>query len=54
MVYSTLCDSVPTCSGFIHLPGDLLILLGVTGTMGGVRMSRMRVENREKLFIYPP
>lgn len=54
VMYSTLCDSVLTCSGFIHLPGDLLILLGVTGTMGGVQIWRMRAENREKLFIYPP
>lgn len=54
VMYSTLCDSVLTCSAFIHLPGDLLILLGVTGTMGGVQMWRMRAENREKLFIYPP
>lgn len=29
---------VLTCPGFIHVPGDLLMILEVIGTMGGVGM----------------
>lgn len=48
------CEGCPALSAIIRLPGDLPMLLGMIGAMGGVWLWGMRTENLNRKDVYLP